>query len=107
MLIEELVGMAEIGFGLLHGRHVQKHKRLPQMMIGAEGPDCARRTADDRTRFAVPDAASIRPGADIQSILETGSHPTVIFGRHKQHLVAALCSLPECGPLRALCCARP
>src|ERR1700730_2893456 len=42
VLIEELVGMADIGFGLLHGRHVQKHKRLPEMMIGAEGPDRAR-----------------------------------------------------------------
>ncbi len=37
MFIEELVGMADIGFGLLHGRHVQKHERLPQMMIGTEG----------------------------------------------------------------------
>jgi hypothetical protein len=26
--IEELVGMADIGFWLMHGRHVQKHKRL-------------------------------------------------------------------------------
>ena len=42
MFIEELVDMADIGFGLLHGRHVQKHQRLPQMMIGAEGPDRAR-----------------------------------------------------------------
>ena len=42
LLIEQLVGMAEIGFGLLHGRHVQKHQRLPEMMVGAEGPDRAR-----------------------------------------------------------------
>ncbi len=27
MFIEELVGMADIGFGLLHGRHVQKNER--------------------------------------------------------------------------------
>jgi hypothetical protein len=38
MFIEELVDMADIGFGLLHGRHVQKHERLPEMMIGAESP---------------------------------------------------------------------
>src|SRR5229473_2541806 len=70
MFIEELVNMAEIGFGLLHGRHVQKHQRLPEMMIGAEAPDRARRTADNSTRLAVPDAASIRPGTDIQCIFE-------------------------------------
>src|SRR5437667_12841865 len=64
MFIEELVGMADISFRLLHGRHVQKHERLPQMMIGTEGPDRARRAAGDCTRLAVPDAASIRPGAD-------------------------------------------
>src|SRR4029077_12798977 len=57
MFIEELIGMTDIGFGLLHGRHVQKHERLSQMMIGTEGPDRARRTANNRTRFAVPDAA--------------------------------------------------
>src|ERR1700688_4535037 len=61
MFIEELVGMADVGFGLLHGRHVQKHERLPEMMIGAEGPDRARRAADNSTRFAIPDAASIWP----------------------------------------------
>jgi hypothetical protein len=69
VLIEELVGMTDIGFGLLHGRHVQKHERLPQMMIGAEGSDRARRAANDRTRLAVPDATSIRPGTDIQWFL--------------------------------------
>jgi hypothetical protein len=37
MFIERLVGMADIGFGLLHGRQVQKHQRLPEMMIGTEG----------------------------------------------------------------------
>src|SRR6267378_2314278 len=100
MFIEELVGMADIGFGLLHGRHVQKHERLPQMMIGAEGPDRARRTANDRARLAVPDAASIRPGADIQCILENGRHRTVIFGRDEQHRVSSLDALAEHGPLR-------
>src|SRR3984893_6821752 len=100
MFIEELVGMADIGFGLLHGRHVQKHERLPQMMIGTEGPDRARRAADDRTRLAVPDAASIRPGADIQCILENGRHRTVIFGRDEQHRVGGLDALAERGPWR-------
>jgi hypothetical protein len=69
VLIEELVGMTDIGFGLLHGRHVQKHERLPQMIIGAEGSDRARRATDDRTRLVVPDATSMRPGTDIQGIL--------------------------------------
>ena len=36
MFIEELVDMADIGFGLLHGRYIQKYQRLPEMMIGAE-----------------------------------------------------------------------
>src|SRR5258708_27695795 len=100
MLIEQLVCMADIGFGLLHGRDVQKHERLPQMMIGPESPDRARRSADDRTRLAVPDAASIRPGANIQCILENGRHRTGIFRRDDQHRVSSLDSLAESGPLR-------
>src|SRR6266849_951944 len=104
MLIEQLVGMAEIGFGLLHGRHVQKHQRLPQMMIGAEGPDRARRAAYDRTRLAVPDAAAIRPRADIQRILESSRHRAVIFGRDEQDRVSGLDALPECSPWRRRSC---
>jgi hypothetical protein len=41
LLIEELFDMANIGFRLLHGRNIQKNKRLPEMMIGAEGSDRA------------------------------------------------------------------
>jgi len=67
VLIEELVGMTDIGFGLLHGRHVQKHERLPQMMIGAEGSDRARRATNDRTRLAVPDATSEDGASDISA----------------------------------------
>src|SRR5882757_8789241 len=100
VLIEELVGTTDIGFGLLHGRHVQKHERLPEMMIGAEGPDRARRAADNRTRLAVPDAASIRPGADIQRILENGRHRPIIFGRDEQNCIGGLDALAERGPLR-------
>jgi hypothetical protein len=98
--IEELVGTANIGFGLLHGRHVQKHQRLPQMMIGTEGPDRARRAAYNRTRLAVPDAASIRPGAEIQRVLENGRHRPVIFGRDEQNCIGGLDALAERGPLR-------
>jgi hypothetical protein len=65
MFIEELVDMANIGLRLLQGRHVEKHQRLPQMMIGAKGSDRARLATDDRTKLTVPDAASIRPGADV------------------------------------------
>src|ERR1700692_1658843 len=39
LFIEQLVGVANIRFRLLHGRDVEKHERLPQMMIGAEGSD--------------------------------------------------------------------
>ena len=42
MLVEQLVDMAEIGLRLLQGWHVQKHERLPEMMIGAEARDRAR-----------------------------------------------------------------
>jgi hypothetical protein len=41
LFIEQLVGMSDIGLGLLQDRHIQKHQRLPQMMIGAEGSDRA------------------------------------------------------------------
>src|SRR6266700_7657655 len=102
MLVEELVGMADISFGLLHGGHVQKHERLPQMMVGAESPDRAWRAADNRTRLTVPDAAAIRPGAYIQRILESCRHRAVIFGRDEQHRVSGLDSLPERGPLSGL-----
>src|SRR3984893_7119588 len=100
MFIEELVGMADIGFGLLHGRHVKKHERLPEMMIGAEGPDRARRAAGDRTRLAVPDAASIRPGTYIQCILEDGRHRPVIFRRDQQNCISGLDALTERGHWR-------
>src|ERR1700761_8227408 len=70
MFVKQLVDMTDIGFRLLHSRHVEEHERLSQMMIGAESPDRARRAANDRTGLAVPDAASIRSGADIQRILQ-------------------------------------
>src|SRR3984893_16715595 len=100
MFIEQLVGIADIGFGLLHGRHVQEHQRLPQMIIGTEGPDRVRRTAYNRTRLAVPDAPSIRPGADIQRILENRRQRPVVFGRHEQNCIGGLDALAERGPLR-------
>src|SRR5258707_10862543 len=100
VLIEELVGMTDIGFGLLHGRHVQKHERLPEMMIGAEGSDRARRAADDRTRLAVPDAASIGSGTNIQCILENGRHRLIIFWGDEQHRVGGLNALTKRSPWR-------
>ena len=44
--LEELVGAADIGLGLLPHRHVQKHQRLPQVMVGAEAADGTGRYAD-------------------------------------------------------------
>src|SRR6266436_4806479 len=70
------------------------------MMIGAEAPDRARRAADDRTRLAVPDAASIRSGTDIQCILKSGRHRPVVFRRDEQHRVGSLDALAESGPWR-------
>jgi hypothetical protein len=34
--VEELAGSANIRFWLLHGRHVQKYERLPEMMVRAK-----------------------------------------------------------------------
>jgi hypothetical protein len=71
------------------------------MMIGAKGPDRTWRAADDCTRLAVPNtAASIRPGSDIQGILQSGRYRAVIFGRDDQHCVSNLDALAERSPLR-------
>ena len=64
VLIEELVGMADIGFGLLHGRHVQKHERLPQMMIAPKAP------------IALGEQLTIAPGLRSQTLLPYGLEPT-------------------------------
>src|SRR3981189_1980783 len=100
MYIEQLVDMANIGFRLLHGRHVKEHERLSQMMIGAEGPDRARRAADDRPRLSVPDAASIGAGSNIQCILEDGRHRPIIFWGDEQHRVSGLNALTKRSPWR-------
>jgi hypothetical protein len=57
--------MADIGFGLLHGRHVQKHNRLPQM--------------DDwhrRPRIALGEQLTIAPGLRSQTLFPYGLEPT-------------------------------
>src|SRR5205814_3367873 len=41
--VEQLGCAAYIRFGLLHGRNIQKHERLAQMMIRAETADRTRR----------------------------------------------------------------
>ena len=92
--------MADIGFRLPHGRYIQKHERLPEMMIGAEGSDRTRRAADDRTGLAVPDAASIGSGTNIQCILKNTRHRSVVFGGDEQHRTSGLKALAEGGPLR-------
>jgi hypothetical protein len=99
--------MSDIGFRLLHGRYVQKHERLPEMMIGAERPYRARRAADHRARLSVPDAVSMRPGTDIQCILEDGWHRPVIFGREEQHRISGLDALTERSPWRGRRVDRP
>src|SRR5262245_33971594 len=40
VLREQSGGVADIGFRLLHGRHVEEDERLPKVMIGAESADC-------------------------------------------------------------------
>ena len=59
--VEQLVGAADIGFGLRHGRDIKEDKRLPQMMVGAKSTDTARRGTDDRARLTVPCALAIGP----------------------------------------------
>jgi hypothetical protein len=62
--------MAEIGFGLLHHRHVEEDAGLAQLVVGAEAADRARRGADDRRRLLVPHALAIGPRADVDRVLE-------------------------------------
>jgi len=74
MFIEELVGMADIGFGLLHGRHVQKHERLPEMILAPKAPIALGEPLTIAPGLRSQTLPSIRPGADIQCILENGRH---------------------------------
>ena len=99
MLIEQLVGETEVRFGLLHSREVQKHERLPQVMIGAEASYRARRRADDRAGFAVPHALPIRSGPDVQGVLESSRNGAIVLGRHEQDRVATRGALAERRPL--------
>ena len=73
--------MAEIGFGLLHHRHVEEHAGLAQLVVGAEPADRAGRGADDRRRLLVPHALAIGPRADVDRILEHAGDAAIIFGR--------------------------
>src|SRR5690242_626590 len=56
LLIDQLVDAADVRLRLLHHRHVEKHERLPQVMVRTEGAHRAGSTAHHGTRLAVPGA---------------------------------------------------
>src|SRR5271163_1848666 len=85
--VEQFVRAADIGFRLRHRGDVQKHQRLPQMMVSAESADTARRGADDRTWLTAPCVLATRPGADIDSVFQDRWHRAVILGRHEKNCV--------------------
>src|SRR5437868_5989386 len=56
-LIEAVVAdVAEIGFGLLHHRHVEEHAGLADLVVRAEAADRPGRGSDNCGRFLVEDA---------------------------------------------------
>src|SRR6476659_2527857 len=44
--VEEVRGVADVGFGLLQRRHVEEDERLAEVVVGAEGAEGAGRDAD-------------------------------------------------------------
>ena len=48
--IKKLIAAANIGFRLRRRWNIQKHQRLPQVMVGAEAANAARRRADESRR---------------------------------------------------------
>jgi len=52
--IEKLVRAADVDLRLLHRQNVQKHQRLPQVMVRAKSTDWSGRGADHRAWFSVP-----------------------------------------------------
>jgi hypothetical protein len=96
VLIEEPVGMTDIGFGLLHGRHVQKHERLRQRLLAPIAPG---------------EPLTIAPGLWSQTLLPCGLKPTSraffrtagtdrLYSGHKQRRISSFDTLPERGPWR-------
>src|SRR4051812_35715725 len=89
--------MAEIGFGVLHHRHVEEDAGLAKLVIGAEAADRARRGADDRRRLLVPDALAVRPRSDVDRILENARNAAIIFGRDEEDPVSGTDRVTENG----------
>src|SRR5438445_8955605 len=96
-LLEQLVDAAEVRLALQH-RHVEKHHRLAQMMIRAEGADCSRRAADYRRRLAAPHALAVRSRADIDRVLEAARDRAVVFRRDEQQRLRTVYALAERRP---------
>ena len=57
--VEQFIRTAEIGFRLLHGRHIQKHQGLAQVMVRAKAADRAGGCGDNGGGLAGPDACAI------------------------------------------------
>ena len=50
---------AQIRFGLLHYRHIEKYTDLPKLMVGPESANSSGRSRDDRPWLFVPNAVTI------------------------------------------------
>src|SRR6476620_2674986 len=91
--------VAEIGLGLLHDRHVEKHRCLTDLMVSSETADASRRCRDDRTRLLVEHALPVGPRADVDRVLQDSGDATIILGTAEQHAVRLADLLAETGPL--------
>ena len=91
--------MSEVHLGLLHGRDVEKHERLAQMVIGTETSDRARQGTDDRAGLSVQHALPVISGANVQGVLERGLNGAIVLGRHEQNRVRARDAIAKLRPL--------
>ncbi len=82
---EQFISAADIGLRLRHRRHVEKHQRLTQMMVGAEPADRAGRSADDGAGLAAPHTRPLGPRAHIQCVFHRRRHRPIVLRRHEQY----------------------
>src|SRR4051812_36784252 len=57
--------ISQIGFGLLHDGHIQKHADLAKLVVGPKSPNATGRGCYDCARLLVPHALAIGAGANI------------------------------------------
>ena len=90
---------ADVGFGLLERRDVEKYERLSKVLIRPEPADTAGRHADNSSRFAVEGALSHRPRAYIDCVLENAGHGSVVLRCGEQQRINGAHLLSERNPI--------